>query len=414
MSDTAYIPRLIDLALDSLLEELPAIMLTGPRGCGKTTTALRRAVSALRLDQPDQAAAFRASPDAILSAQKTPVLLDEWQNVPESLGAVKRAVDARSGAGRFLVTGSVRSRLSSAGWPATGRIVPLSMSGLTEGELEASPSAATALNRLFATQDPVTGMLTDAPDLVEYVSRIVRGGFPGAIRLGALARAAWYEGYVEQLVRHDVTEMAAVRSPAALAALVRAVALNTAGRPSLAALTQATGADQRTVKAYLDLLEAVRIVERLPAWGVNRFNRMVKSPKYHIMDPGMAVHLAGDDQAGLLASADRLGRLLDTFVMAQIRPLLRLGMPVVNAFHLRDANGEREIDLVLESASGLIVGIEIKAASAIPARTARHLAWLRDQLGPSFVRGVVLHTGSMTFPLGEKLWAMPIARLWRG
>ena len=414
MGDKTYIPRLVDLALDSLMAELPAIMLTGPRGCGKTTTALRRAASALRLDQPAQAEAFRASPDAILAAHKAPVLLDEWQNVPESLGAVKRAVDARHGAGRFLVTGSVRSRLSSAGWPATGRIVPLPMFGLTEGELEASPAAATALNRLFGPQDPVTGTLPDAPDLVDYVGRIARGGFPGAIQLGALARAAWYEGYVEQLVHHDMSEIAALRSPAAMAALVRAVALNTAGIPSMTALTQAIGSDQRTMKSYLDLLEAVRVVERLPAWGVNRFNRMVKSPKYHIVDPGMAIHLAGDDQAGLLASGDRLGRLLDTFVMAQIRPLLRLAMPVMNAFHLRDANGEREIDLVLESASGQIVGIEIKAASAVTAKTARHLAWLRDELGSSFVRGLVLHTGPMTFPLGEKLLAMPIARLWRG
>ena len=414
MSDKAYIPRLIDVTLDSLMDELPAIMLTGPRGCGKTTTALRRAASALRLDQPEQAEALRAAPDAILAAQKTPVLLDEWQNVPESLGAVKRAVDARSGAGRFLITGSVRSRLSSAGWPATGRIVPFPIFGLTEGELEASPAAATALKRLFARQDPITGTLTDAPDLVDYVGRIVRGGFPGAVRLSALARAAWYEGYIEQLIHHDVTEMAAVRSPATMAALARAVALNTAGLPSLAALIQATGADQRTVKAYLDLLEAMRIIERLPAWGVNRFNRMVKSPKYHIVDPGMAAQLAGDDQAGLLASADRLGRLLDTFVMAQIRPLLRLDLPAVSAFHLRDANGEREIDLILESASGQIVGIEIKAASAVTMKTARHLAWLRDQLGPSFARGIVFYTGPMTFPLGEKLWAMPIACLWRG
>ena len=413
MNREDYIPRLVDQALDALLAELPAIMLTGPRGCGKTTTALRRASSVLRLDRPEQAAAFRAAPDAVLAAQTPPVLLDEWQNVPDALGAVKRAVDAQSGAGRFLVTGSVRARLSPAGWPATGRIVPLPMYGLTEGELEASAAAGTALERLFGPDDPRTGTLTDAPDLVGYVDRAVRGGFPDVVRLGSTARAAWYDGYVEQLIHHDVPEVAAVRSSAALATLVRAVALNTAGMPSLASLTQVSDADQRTVRSYLDLLEELRIVERLPAWGTNRFNRMVKAPKYYIVDPGMAVHLAGDDRTGLLTNADRLGRLIDTFVVAQIRPLLRLRSPSVTTSHLRNANGEREVDLVLESASGQVVGIEIKASSTVTPKAARHLAWLRDELGTAFVRGIVLHTGPMTFPLGERLWAMPIAALWR-
>jgi predicted AAA+ superfamily ATPase len=141
---------------------------------------------------------------------------------------------------------------------------------------------------------------------------------------------------------------------------------------------------------------------------------LVKSPKYYIVDSGMAAHLAGDDRAGLLRDGARLGRIIDTFVVSQLRPLLKLGAPMVSAFHLRDKNGEREVDVVLESAAGKIVGIEIKAADTVMPRDARHLAWLRDELGATFVRGIVLHTGTMTFPLGPKLWAMPIAALWRG
>ncbi|MDR1213498.1 MAG: ATP-binding protein [Propionibacteriaceae bacterium] len=414
MADRGYIPRSVDLILDALTQELPAIMLTGPRACGKTTTALRRASSSLRLDRPEQAASFRSAPDAVLAAQTPPVLIDEWQVVPESLAAVKRAVDEGSGAGRFLVTGSVRSRLSVDGWPATGRIVPLPMYGLTQGELEQSPAAASALDRLFGQDDPPTATLPDAPDLVDYVGLAVRGGFPDAVGLSVLARAAWYEGYVEQLVHHDVNELDTVRSPAAMAALVRAVALNTAGLPSISALAEFSHLDQRTVKSYLDLLEELRMVERLPAWGVNRLGRLVKTPKYHVVDAGMAAHLAGDDQAGLLRSGDRLGRIIDTFVMAQLRPWLRLRTPPVTAYHLRDSNGQHEVDLVLEAVSGQIVGVEVKAANTVTAHDARHLAWLRDRLGSTFVRGVVLHTGTTTFPLGPQLTAMPIAALWRG
>jgi uncharacterized protein len=412
-ADGSYIPRYIDRALDLLLAELPALMLTGPRGCGKTTTALRRAASVMRLDRPEEAGAFRAAPDAVLAAQPTPVLIDEWQVVPESMGAVKRAVDTRPGPGRFLLTGSIRAGLDAASWPGTGRVVPLSMYGLTLGELQHRPHAAAAIDRLFSDEDPTVGTLEPAPDLVDYLDHAFRGGFPDAVDLSDFARSTWYEGYVDQLVRHDVADLAEVRSPAGLAALLRAVALNTAGLPSLTTLADAARIDHRTAKAYLDLLEDLRIIDRIPAWTTNRLNRMVKTPKYYILDPGLAAHLAGDTRTGILKSADRVGRLIDTFVLAQLRPLLKLATGSVTAHHLRDGNQTREIDLVLESASGQIVGIEIKAASTVYPRDARHLAWLRDQVGTTFQRGIILHTGATTYPLGERIWAVPIAALWQ-
>lgn len=411
-ADDSYIPRYIDPALDRLLTELPALMLTGPRGCGKTTTALRRAASVMRLDRPDEAGAFRAAPDAVLGVQPTPVLIDEWQAVPEAMGAVKRAVDARSGPGRFLLTGSIRARLDSAGWPGTGRVVPLSMYGLTIGELERRPQAVDTIDRLFSDEEPTVGTLEEALDLVGYLDHAVRGGFPDAVGLSDFARSTWYEGYVDQLVRHDIADLAEVRSPAGLAALLRAVALNTAGLPSLGTLADAARIDHRTAKAYLDLLEDLRIIDRVPAWTTNRLSRMVKTPKYYVLDPGLAAHLAGDTRTGILKSADRVGRLVDTFVLAQLRPLLKLATPSVTAYHLRDGNQTREIDLVLEAASGQIVGIEIKAAGTVSARDARHLVWLRDHIGAAFQRGIVLHTGATSYPLDERIWAMPVASLW--
>lgn len=236
------------------------------------------------------------------------------------------------------------------------------MYGLTVGEMEHRREVADAVHRLFSGDDTAVGTLESAPTLVDYVDHAIRGGFPDAVGLGDFARSAWYEGYVDQLVRHDVADLADVRSPAGLTALLRAVALNTAGLPSLATLADAAGLDHRTAKAYLDLIEVLRIIDRTPAWTTNRLSRMVKTPKYHVLDPGLAAHLAGDTRAGTLRSADRLGRLIDTFVLAQLRPLLKLAAPSVTAHHLRHANQTREVDLVLESSAGRVVGIEIKAA----------------------------------------------------
>ena len=412
VDESGYVPRHVDRALDRLLEELPAVMLTGPRGCGKTTTALRRARSVLRLDLPGQAAAFRGSPDAVLATFPTPVLIDEWQSEPASMGAVKRAVDGGRGAGRFLLTGSVRARLGSAGWPGTGRVVPLSMYGLTVAELERRDQYDDVVGRLFGEGELSTTRLDPAPTLVDYVDHAVRGGFPDTVGLGDFARSHWYEGYIDQLTRHDVPELADVRNTSGLARLLRAVALNTAGPPDMSTLAGAAGLDHRTARTYLDLLEDLRIIERTPAWASNRLSRLVKLPKHFIVDPGMAAHLTGDDRTGVLRNGDRLGRLVETFVVAQLRPLLRLASPAVGTFHLRDANQTHEVDLVLESASGQIVAIEIKAADAVTARDARHLVWLRDRLGPAFHRGVVMHTGATTYPVGDRIWAMPIAAIW--
>lgn len=408
-----YTPRHLDVALDRLLDELPAVLLTGPRGCGKTTTALRRAKSALRLDRPEQAGPFRAAPDEVLAAQHRPLLIDEWQVVPESMGAVKRAVDSTGGAGRFLLTGSVRARLEPATWPATGRVVPISMYGLTVAEQLRTGRAEEILSGFFSNAEPAVAELSTAVGLTDHLDLATRGGFPDAVGLSDFARTAWYRGYVEQLIRHDVSELAEVRTPARLTALLRAVALNTGGLPAMTTLAAAAQIDHRTAAAYLDLLEDLRIIERVPAWTSNRLNRLAKTPKYYISDPGLAAHLAGDTVDGTLRNDDRLGRLIDTFVFAQIRPLLQLSQPALTAHHLRDRNQEREIDMLLESAAGDIVGIEIKAGSTVDARSARHLAWLRDQIGATFRRGIVLYTGTTTYPLGDRLWAMPIGALWQ-
>ncbi|WP_163543116.1 ATP-binding protein [Occultella kanbiaonis] len=407
-----YLPRLVDELLDEYVGELSALMLIGPRGCGKTTTAVRRATSVLRLDQPQVASAFRTDPDAVLAAQDLPVLIDEWQEVPESMGALKRAVDAGADPGSYLVTGSVRARREPGQWPGTGRVVPVEMYGLTVAEIEQAAPPPRLEGALLGSP-PAARMLLEAPDLVGYLELALRGGFPDAVGLSARARSAWYEGYVDQLVHRDVAALESIRSPERLLRLLRAVALNTAGGPSETALAEAAGLDVRTARNYLDLLQDLRIIDRVPAWHTSRFSRLVKTPKYYVMDPGLAAQLIGIDREAALRSGDVLGRLIDTFVTAQIRPLLALGTGPVSLSHLRDRGGAHEVDLILEWRNGDVLAIEIKSSSSVSRRDARHLEWLRNELGSRFIQGVVLHTGGTALHLGDRVAALPIASLWR-
>lgn len=406
----AYLPRLIDGLLAESLTELPALFLTGPRATGKTTTAARLATSVVHLDREAEAVAFRADPDAAIRGLAEPVLLDEWQVVPGVLGAVKRAVDARPEPGRFLVAGSVRGDLEGDVWPGTGRLTRIPLFGMTVREQIGLESFVPFLDRV------VTGDLEparDTPDLRGYVELLLRSGFPeAALRLGVAARRRWLESYVEHLLTRDAEQVEGGRDPVRLRRYLEAYALNTAGIVEDRTLFEAAGINRKTALAYERLLANLLVVEAVPAWTSNRLKRLVLSPKRYMIDPGLAAAVLGLDVDLIMRNGDLLGRLLDTFVAAQLRAELAITASRPRPYHVRQQQGRFEVDLLVELAGGRLIGLEIKADAAPTADSARHLAALRDRYPDTFLAGIVLHTGPRAYRLGDRLLAVPISTLW--
>lgn len=408
-----YRPRLVDNLLGRALRELPALLLVGPRAVGKTTTAARHAASVVRLDREAEAVAFRADPDAALRGMKEPVLLDEWQVVPAVLGAVKRAVDADFRPGRFILTGSVRAEGDSALWPGTGRVVRLPLWGLTVRELRGDLSAPTFLDRIGLSGPESLGSPGEAPDLRDYVELASVSGFPEpAINLLSPARDRWIESYVEQLLVRDAAQAGGRRDPRRLTRYFLALALNTAGMADDKTLHDAAGISRETGLAYDRLLTDLAAVDTLPAWSTNRLKRLLRAPKRYVADPGLVVGALRLDADGVLRDGDVLGRLLDTFVVAQLRAEQAVCQTRPTLHHLRQEQGRHEVDVVAEFDGGRVAGIEVKADSAPGPQSARHLSWLRDAVGDRFVGGVVLHTGPRFYLLGERIVAAPISSLW--
>jgi uncharacterized protein len=399
--------------LDGLLAELmlglPALLVVGPRATGKSTTARRHAATVVQLDQPAEATVFEADPDAALRDLPEPVLLDEWQAVPSVLGAVKRSVDTDSRPGRFLLTGSVRGDLDVNMWAATGRVVRVEMFPLTVAE-QLGRGTRPLIDRVVDTVDLLPA--EDAPDLRGYVDLALRGGFPDAALARPLVRDRWLDSYVNQMVTRDALDVDGARDPERLGRFFHAYAVASAGVVEHKALYEAAHIDRKTAIAYTQVLKNLMIVDELPAWATNRLKRLVRSPKRYLIDSALFANSLAVDAAAVMRNGDVLGRLIETFVVAQLRAEATVAESRPRLFHLRRADAGREVDVVAETRGGGIVGIEVKTTSAPKPDDARHLAWLRDEVGPDFVAGIVLHTGPRTFTMGDRIVAAPICTLW--
>jgi predicted AAA+ superfamily ATPase len=410
---TGYLPRLLDPLLRELLADHPAILVVGPRACGKTTTGRQHCQGRLRLDRPAEATAVRADPDAALADGPFPLLVDEWQAVPDVLGAVKRAVDEGAAAGRYLLTGSSQADLTAAGWPATGRLIRVPMYGLIERELEHGVPQPPVIDRLAGHGLAGVSIPSAVPDIRGYVTRALRGGFPDAALAGSeRAGPRWLSSYIDQLVSRDVTLVGAVRHPMRLRRYLQALAASTAGTPTVKTLTDASGIERATANSYDALLERLFITDQLPAWSANQLRRLIRLPKRHLVDPAFIGPLLGVDARAVLRDGDLLGRLLESFVVAQLRAECVVSDLGPRLFHVRDANGRHEVDILIELADGKVIGIEVKADAAPGHEAARHLRWLRDSIGSRFALGVVLHTGPRPFRVDESIVALPICALW--
>jgi predicted AAA+ superfamily ATPase len=406
-----YVPRTVEPLVSELFDELPALLLVGPRATGKTTTAARRAATIVRLDREAEAAAFRADPDAALRGLDEPVLLDEWQAVPDVLAAVKRSVDADPSPGRFLLTGSVRADLDAATWPGTGRLVRVFLWPMSVAERRGHHDVRPLVDRIVSGDDLTP---TETPDLRDYVEEAMQGGFPELLDLSDRVRTAWLESYVDQLVTRDAALADQRRDPARVRRYLEAVALNTAGLVDDQTLYGAAGINRRTAVAYDQLLINLFVMDLLPAWTTNRLKRLVQRPKRYLVDPALAVGILGVDVTSVLGDGDLLGRVLDTFVAAQLRTECGVAGTRPRLFHLRQQDGRREVDLLSELGADRIIGLEVKATAAPDPGDAKHLQWLRDEMGDRFVGGAVLHTGPRTYELAERIVAVPISTIWSG
>lgn len=412
MPDKALYPRFAEPRLTEALADSPIVLIHGPRQCGKTTLAQiigeRKGYAYVSFDNAVLCTAAQADPVGFAGDLPERVILDEVQRVPALFSALKVAVDRKRSAGRFILTGSANVLLvpkladSLAGRMEIIRLHPLA-------QCELNRRTTSFLDSLFAGNFKTRQTDRLASQLAE---KIVAGGYPAALaRPTERRRATWYRDYLDALVQRDVRDLARISSLDILPRLLTLAASQTARLLNVADLSSPFQVSRPTIRDYVTLLERVFLVDSLAPWHSNRLSRLIKTPKLHVGDTGLACALLGINAAALASDRPLLGQLLETFAFQELRRQASWYGESVAFFHYRDKDGA-EVDIVIERGARALAGIEIKASATVTGADFRGLRKLKEASGKRFVAGIVLYDGEACASFGDGMFAVPLRALW--
>lgn len=413
MSRVDYLPRRAASAVAEALADTRVVLINGARQAGKST--LVRALAGERsaewrdLDRVEDRQSAQADPTGFVSFSDL-MVIDEIQRVPELLLAIKVAVDSDQRPGRFLLTGSSRL-LGLRDLPDTlpGRMETVELWPFSQGEIDGTPDGF--IDTVFRLGPEIRheSDLTRA----DYADRIVRGGLPEAVaRTDPRRRGRFFDAYVQNLVEREVRQLSEIERVTELYSLIRLLAVRSGLLIAAGNLESELRISRPTVARYLRLLEEVFLVKRVPGWSRNLGSRVTNAAKLVFVDSGIAARLLAVDSHALRRPGAPFGPLLEGFVLSELGRQITWAEELVDLHHYRDQN-KVEVDAVLESRHGRVVGIEVKAASTVRSADFNGLRTLADRLGGDFVAGIVLYTGTSTLPFGPKLRAVPVSALWQ-
>jgi uncharacterized protein len=397
------------------LADTRVVVINGARQTGKSTLARlvsdEHPGSVVRyLDDAATRSAAEADPTAFVRHGDL-MVIDEVQRVPDLVLAVKHAVDLNPRAGQFLLTGSARLyALQEIPDLLPGRSETIELWPLSQGEIDRSPDGF------------IDTVFLDGPDAAvpesdlhrgDYIGRALRGGYPQAVHRTDLGRRGrFFESYISDLINRDVRQVSDIERPTDMRRVLNIVAAQMASLVRPAAVASALQVPGSTVKRYLDLLDLLFVLRRIPAWSTNLTTRAIATPKLMLVDSGLAGHLSGITPRRANRPDTPVGPLLENFVLGELARQLTWATEPIRLYHYRDRDGY-EVDALLEHASGDLVAIEVKAAETVRADDFRGINHLARRHDGRLVAGIVLYAGRQPLPFGDRLRAWPMDALWR-
>ncbi len=407
MSQT--IARTLASTVQRISASFPVLLVTGPRQVGKTTLleqcaeAGRQVVTLDDLDQRDLA---RHDPALFLQRYQPPLIIDEVQYAPELFNAIKIAVDRTKKFGQFWLTGSQKFHLMQGITESlAGRVAILDLLGLAQTEMDGHAEAS---QPFLPTQEWIDGAgkrLRRPRGLMDVYQTIWRGGFPRIALDEDMPRDIFFSSYLQTYIQRDVQSLARVGDELAFQRLVRAAAARTGQLLNFTDLARDVDVDQKTVKAWLGILERSGLIYLLPPWHSNLTKRLVKTPKLYFLDTGLCAYLTRWTSPESLEAGAMSGAILETFVVSELLKSYWHNGRAVNLHFYRDRDG-KEVDLLIEQDNRLYP-IEIKK-TATPSRTASRNFDVLSRLGRDIGPGAVLCLKETVVPLSAEVSSIPI------
>lgn len=395
-----YRRRVVDSELDERLNATGAVVIEGPRACGKTTTAREIAASEARLDVDDVARRLATLEPARVLIGDVPRLIDEWQLEPAVWNHVRRAVDDRGLPGQFILTGSASPADDATRHTGAGRLTRLRMRPFSLFELGRSSGEVSLAGLLDGARPAAGRTVISLDDLAEL---ICVGGWP--VNLGRATELAIRANrdHLDEIRRLDIaTGDGKRRDPVRVGMLLRSLARNVATPAATATLASDTGEGvsaikEHTAAAYLRALERIMIVENQPAWPTHLRSRSVlrRKPIRHLADPSLAVAAVRATPARLLRDLDFLGFLFESMVIRDLRVYAQAADAEV--FHYREKAG-LEVDAIVQGNDGRWAAFEVKLGEGRADEAADNLLRLAqkvdpDRMGPPAALGVIVSSG---------------------
>lgn len=404
-------PRWQKRTIEKLMLERRVLLLSGPRQCGKTTLAreLESNQTEYRtLDDITLREAAEVDPQGFVKRSRATLIIDEVQRVPSLFPAIKKAVDEDFRNGQYLLTGSTNIQsLPTVRESLAGRITKIRLRPLTHGELlKRSPRfIESAFDQSFSS----SAIHFDRDALLEIA---LKGGFPEPITLRERSRKRWHDDYIDALLERDLKDIARIQRNKAMRELVHVLAAWSGKFMDLSAIGSGLSIKRPTLESYINALETLFLVERVSPWTRTDYDRVGKRSKLYMADSGLMASILKWKMDRVRFDSDRSGKLIETFAFNEIMAQVEAGDGRYELFHYRDRE-KREIDFLIEREDSHLLGIEIKAGSAVNRNDFRHISWFKNKLaGNRGFIGIILYTGEHPVSFGHNLWAIPLSFLW--
>ena len=415
-----YLPRIADKVLETSLETSGAILIEGPKWCGKTMTAEEKAKSVIYMQDPDFAEANLKVADtkpSLLLQGETPRLIDEWQVAPVLWDAVRFAVDKRQESGQFILTGSAVPTDNAVRHTGTGRISRMMMRPMSLYESNESNGTVSLLELFNNSTD---GECVSELDIENLAFVITRGGWPAAIGEKSSTALRRVYDYVEAVINIDISRVDGVeKNPERVRGLMRSLARNISSTASMATIQGDIALDEesisdKTVSSYLNALRRIYVVEDLLAWSPAMRSRTTirTSAKRHFTDPSIATAVLRATPEGLLQDFNSFGLLFESLCVRDLRIYAQAIDGEV--FHYRDRDG-LEADAIVHLKDGRWGAIEVKMGTKEIEIAAENLKRLRNKINvekmkePAFL--MILTATEFGYRRDDGVYVIPIGCL---